>query len=393
MIDQFTQATHEELQRESDLANAGLFERLEGLPHRFDFFHGVRRLESLAASQDYPRIGYSLSRAGDLVHFGQRPFLEFAPRTIDEFSAQPLPECKFNRPVLLVYFLGLFGPNGPLPLHLTQLALERQRQGDFTLTNFANIFQHRFLCFFYRAWSCTRIAADMDRPSHQRFSTFIGSSFGSGAPPVQNRALEFQLGYGNQRPEGSQAEIPPGSQPVAPPAPSAKWTKGSPDWPKLFFAGRLACQTRNAEGLQAIIQDYFGLATEILTFFARWIALPAGGRCNLGASRDACELGESIFLGKDIWDCQMSFRIRLGPLMLADLERMLPGSAGFERLKRWVLEYIGWELRWDVQLVLRKDQVPKTVLGVYGRLGWTTYLKSQPFERHADDLVLAPEEQ
>jgi len=305
------------------------------------------------------------------------------------------------RPAVLVYFSGLFGPNGPLPLHLTQLALDRQRQGDFTLTNFANIFHHRFLCFFYRAWSCTRVAPDLDRPGHQRFATFIASFFGGGSESLQNRAVEFQLDYRHKREGelGGARQSPRatmsnghGRAPwVA--APDGEWHKRTADWPKLFFAGRFSCQTRNAEGLRAIIQDYFQLPTEVLSFFGRWIALPPEALCRLGTSPQASELGLSLIAGESIWDRQMSVRLRLGPMLLGEFQRLLPGGASFERLKRWVFEYIGAELRWDAQLVLRRDQVPETKLGRNGQLGWTTFLKSAPFEEDADALVLIPEEQ
>lgn len=391
MTDEFLNRCQAEFRREAELDQAEIFARLEGLPHQFDFFQAVRRLETWAAELGFPRIGYSQSRAGDPIHFGQRPFLEFAPRTIDFCNRQATDECRFARPVMLVYFLGLFGPNGPLPLRLTQLALERQRRGDYTITNFANALQHRFLCFFYRAWSCTRVAVDLDRPENQRFAGFVASVFGGGALPLQNRALEFQLGYRKKRavPEEPQPAVTPTRHA---PGRNGEWTRRTADWPKLYFAGRLACPTRNAEGLQAIIEEYFQLPALVLTFFGRYIALPPGSVCRLGLTPDASLMGQSLFAGESIWDCQMSFRLRLGPMTLADLERMLPGGASLERLKRWVFEYLSYELSWDVQLILHKDEVPETRLGSTGRLGWTTFLKSRPFEKDADTLVIATEE-
>jgi len=49
-----------------------------------------------------------------------------------------------------------------------------------------------------------------------------------------------------------------------------------PDRAKFYFAGRLVHQTRNAEGLEAIVQDFFGIRTQVLTFFGRWLDLPPG---------------------------------------------------------------------------------------------------------------------
>ena len=39
-----------------------------------------------------------------------------------------------------------------------------------------------------------------------------------------------------------------------------------PDHAKLFFSGRLACQTRNAEGLEAILREYFHIPAEVQPF-------------------------------------------------------------------------------------------------------------------------------
>ena len=58
-----------------------------------------------------------------------------------------------------------------------------------------------------------------------------------------------------------------------------------PDRAKLYFAGRLASQTRNAEGLEAIVQDFFGIRTELLTFVGRWLKLPTGSTCKLVSLR------------------------------------------------------------------------------------------------------------
>ena len=46
----------------------------------------------------------------------------------------------------------------------------------------------------------------------------------------------------------------------------------------------------------------------------------------------------------------------------------------------WVRNYVGEQYSWDVQLVLAKDEVPAMQLGRAGRLGWTTWLKTKPFD-------------
>jgi type VI secretion system protein ImpH len=162
------------------------------------------------------------------------------------------------------------------------------------------------------------------------------------------------------------------------------------DWAKLFYSGRLVCQTRNAEGLGAIVQDYFGMPTQIQTFVGQWLELPPTSICKVGESPASGSLGVTTIVGSRFWDCQLKFRIRLGPMSFAELQRMLPIGKSFRQLKCWVMNYVAEEFFWDMQLVLKAAEVPEISLGQAGLLGWTSWLKSMPFTRDADDVVLNP---
>ncbi len=325
-----------------------LIEKIAKRPYEFDFLRAVRLLE--CQYPDRPRIGYSISPAQDPIRFGQNPSLRFASSMIDELrrtDANPVPR-------LFIHGLGLFGPNGPLPQHYTEYAHARQlHHGDQTFTAFLNVFHHRMMSLFYRAWAANQKPLDLDRPGEQHYAFYIGSFLGLGMESLQER-------------------------------------DAVKDWAKLYFAGRLACQTRNAEGLEAILQDFFEIKAEIQTFVGRWMSLPSDSLCQLGDSPETGSLGLTTIVGSRIWECQLNFRIKMGPMNLADYERMLPHGDAFQRLKYWLLNYVGEHFFWDVQLVLEAGEVPDTCLGRAGRLGWTSWLKTKPFDRDADDLVLVP---
>jgi type VI secretion system protein ImpH len=91
-----------------------------------------------------------------------------------------------------------------------------------------------------------------------------------------------------------------------------------------------------------------------------------------------------------VYECRQKFRIRIGPMTYADFERLLPGGDSLDRLRAWLKNYVGDELEWEAQLVLKKEEVPSAQLGTLGRLGWSTWLKSRPFSRDAEDLILRP---
>ena len=49
------------------------------------------------------------------------------------------------------------------------------------------------------------------------------------------------------------------------------------------------------------------------------------------------------------------------------------------------------ELDWDVRLLLKRDEVPRLILGGGTRLGWTTWLGRRRETTAADDLLVDPE--
>ena len=89
-----------------------------------------------------------------------------------------------------------------------------------------------------------------------------------------------------------------------------------------------------------------------------------------------------------MWSRTDKFRIVFGPLPLPDYLRLLPGGLSFHRLIPIVRNYAGDTLLWDVNIVLKRDEVPPMVLGKQGRLGWTTWLMPRRKQQDAADLYL-----
>ena len=321
---------------------------LQREPYNFDFYQALRRLECVY--REKPRLGESARAAEDPVRLGQRPDLAFAPSSLASFEAGG----DGRLPRLSVLFFGLFGPNGPLPLHLTEYARDRMRNAeDPTFARFADLFHHRMLSLFYRAWANAQPTVNFDRPDSDRFAVYVGSLFGMAMPSLRGRDAVSDL-------------------------------------TKLHYAGPLACQARHAAGLQGVLADFFKIPVEIEEFVGQWVDLPEDGRWRLAESPETGTLGRSATVGARIWECQQKFRIAFGPIGLADYLRLLPGSDSLKRLVALVGNYIGHELTWDVNLILRKQEVPPLVLGGTAQLGWTTWLANRPFERHVDDLLLDP---
>ncbi|HET8707749.1 MAG TPA: type VI secretion system baseplate subunit TssG, partial [Pseudomonadales bacterium] len=152
---------------------------LENEPYRFDFFYTLRRLEALHPK--LPRLGTALKPADEPVRFGQEPDLSFAPATISKYEPGNSKPARME-----VRFFGMFGPNGALPTHLTEYARGRLlNDRDPTFVRFVDIFHHRFIALFYRAWAQAQPTASLDRPKDDRFTAYVGSSFGLSTPHVR----------------------------------------------------------------------------------------------------------------------------------------------------------------------------------------------------------------
>ncbi|WP_084544806.1 type VI secretion system baseplate subunit TssG [Derxia gummosa] len=345
-----------------------LARELAATPWRFDYFMALRRLECTFAR--WPRLGTARLPKDEPLRLGQEPALDFAPAALAGFT--PAEGDRAAR--LTVRFFGLFGPQGPLPLHLTEYAHERRMHyGDATFARFADLFHHRMLLLFYRAWAQAQPTVALDRPGEDRFATYVGSLIGIGVPPARNR-------------------------------------DALPDAVRLHFAALLARQTRNADGLAAMVRGYFRLPASIEEYVGHWLDLPERERSRLGHGFVGRQIGTDVVLGRRVWDRQFKFRLHVGPLTRDEYEDMLPGGKALDELRALLRHYLSFELDWDVRLALRADEVPQVRLGLRtrlprestspsvcagagrpARLGWTTWLGRRRAAVPARDLVLDPE--
>jgi type VI secretion system protein ImpH len=315
-------------------------------PWSWSFYQAIRRLEALY--RDRPRLGRSSRPAQDVIRLAQIPTVEFAPATLAGWD----PAKDGNPARLLVHFFGLFGPDGPLPLHLTEYARDRTRNyRDTSFQHFADVFHHRAMSLFYRAWANSRPTVSFDRPEDDRFALYVGALIGLGMDALHDR-------------------------------------DAMPDLTKLHFAGHLACQTRHAEGLSSILSAFFDVPVRIECFVGTWLAVPDADQTRLGMSPRTAALGRTALLGGHVWSLQHKFRVVIGPVDLVDYRRLLPGGLSFHRLIPIVRNYVGDTLIWDVNLILQREHVPSIRLGREGHLGWTTWLMPRNASVDAADLFL-----
>lgn len=326
----------------ADAANPALQRLLDEVadkPWAFDFFALMRRIDALRPQA--PVLGRGLRPAQELLRLGQVPELDFAPAALARFHREG------PHPRLGVRFLGLMGPHGPLPLHLTEYVRERLHQrNDPTISRFLDVFHHRMLSLFYRAWAETQPVVQQDRPDNDRYAAWLGACFGH-----HRRADAEPVGVLTEH-------------------------------AKLFQAGLIASRSRTPEALTKALRQYFRVPVTLQPHVGHWLTLAEEDRSRLGFARNRtersqvphAELGRSANAGRKVWDRQYRFRLRLGPLTMQQYQDFLPGGTAWAALGEWVKLLAGLDLRWDAQLVLRAPDVPEPRLDRRMRLGLTAWL-------------------
>jgi type VI secretion system protein ImpH len=298
-----------------------------------DFYATVRVLE--AAHRHLPRVGEAARAGEEGISFGQRPSLGFEPAAV--VCVEPQRDGRPQR--VEVSFFGVFGANGPLPLHLTEYAYQRIHHAhDTTLARFADVFHHRLLALLYRTWAVAQPTVSHDRPTQDAFARHVSAL--AAVPRVRN---ETRLD---------------------------RFARSAP--------GPFAGYGRHPEGLEKLVSSYFGCVAKVEEYAGEWLPLPDQYCWRIASSKQDVTslgmLGESTRIGKVVWSRTGKFQLVLGPLSRAAYERLLPGAADAEELVALVQRYVGPELSWDVRLILQHQDLRPTVLGEFGRLGRDAYL-------------------
>ncbi|WP_153102341.1 type VI secretion system baseplate subunit TssG [Paraburkholderia hayleyella] len=305
-----------------------LIEQLHAEPWRFGFLSLLRRI---GAHPGLDPIGTARRPRSEPFRLGQQPSLAFAPSEIARAQAAA------GQLKIRLFSLGMLGPNGPLPLHVTEIAKDREdSRRDSTTVDFLDIFHHRFFTLFYRAWASAQSTAGLDRKNHEQFSFYIASLAGQ------------DIGEISQRP------LPPHA--------------------RLAASAHLVRESRNPDGLRATLEQYFGVPVAIEENVFHWIALDPADQGRMGRPGAAAIMGQGAMLGRVVPDRQHRFRIVIGPLDLGAYLRFTPQGEDLPRLVEWVRTFVGYELEWELELRIKPESAPPVVMGGQQRMGWSGWL-------------------
>src|SRR5687767_12261073 len=213
--------------------NRNLDQELLEEPYRFEFFQAVRLLEKI-----YPQrrpVGRDASPQAEVVRFRTRMALDFPASEIHEITQGFDEAAGQEKSEMFVNFMGMGGPLGVLPTHYTETMIDRARYRDTAMWAFLDIFTHRAVSLFFRAWEKYRFPIQYER-GHDVFTEYLFDFAGLGTKGLRGRmALE--------------------------------------DESLLPYAGLIGQTPHSAVALQQIISDYFEIPAEIVQFYGQWIDL------------------------------------------------------------------------------------------------------------------------
>jgi len=319
-------------------------------PYTFDFFQAVRVLGWLEPGRS--PVGRYSHPQNEVVRFGANPILHFPASAIQSLTEQP-----DAAPAMTVNFMGLIGPLGALPNYITELIAARVRHKDRTLLEFLDLFNHRLTSFFYQAWEKSHFTVAYERDRSDPVTASLFSMIGFGTKGIRNR------------------------QPVE-------------DEAFIHYAGLFGLMPKSPLALESMLGDYFDIPVELEPFIGTWCSLSEPDQCEFGGEvLESTVLGFGAVVGEEIWDQGSRVRLKLGPLSFERYRDFLPTGKAWPALRAIVRSFCGNDLEFEVQLILRREEVPAFELhppaGIAPSLGWHTWLKSgDDFNRNPRDTIL-----
>jgi type VI secretion system protein ImpH len=324
-----------------------LIEYLFAAPQRFEFFRAVQLLERVAIAQRRGATGRGEALSDDAIRLRAGPTLSFPLAEIENITRGE-GECVAE---VEIGFMGLNGASGVLPRHYSELAQREARQKSFALRDFFDLFTHRAAKAHFLAWRKYRLAASFEggnNDANDPITTSLYALIGYGTSGLRDRlAVE--------------------------------------DETLVHYGGLFAQETRSALGLELLLSDYLARRVEVIQFVGRWAPLlPEDWTALATPARpfgNFAQLGANAVAGTRVWDVQGGFRLRLGPLDYPQFAELMPNSPLMNEVVALTRSYVGPDLAFDVELVLRGDAVPACSLSDTGaflpRLGWNTWLHAE----------------
>lgn len=297
---------------------------------RWGLFPVVRGAEARAPG--LPRIGRARRPSQSIADLHQTPTLAFPDSTLSEV------EVKDGRARVGGYWLGLTGPMGPLPSHMTEFAVfERRYAKTRPFGRWLDLLAGRMLQLFFRAWADSQPTVQADRPDDDRFAAQVARLTGATEGVTAHTDLPARA--------------------------------------RVHYAALFASR-RSAAAIEDALSHLLGQQVTILEYQPRWRDIEQEDQTRLG--RQFAGLGGEAMTGRRALVCADAFRVVIRARSRADYEALLPSGPRFGILQEALDAFAPSHLEWDVALEIAGVDVRPARLDARARLGWTGWLGALP---------------
>ena len=286
-------------------------------PTEYDFYQAVYTIERQLSSgkEKQNKVGHDSIPKNELIRFKSDQSLGFPGAPLSKVELRSTSD-KTTAYDMCVSFMGITGTNGVLPQHYTELVLERIKYKDTGMRDFFDLFNHRLLSLYYRAWEKYR----------------------------------FPIGFENY----SEAKPDPFSNVL-------NQLTGNTSSAGKYYAGIFNRKIRNVEGLRQVLNDFTGCEVQIDQFQGKWQQLAESDQTRLGQRSEregqfAC-LGHDACIGSKVWDINSGINITIKVNPKANVNDFLNGGSINRGVKDIVNKYLGTSIQHKLQLELLNKQV------------------------------------
>jgi type VI secretion system protein ImpH len=319
-------------------------------PYRFEFFQAVRLLEKIFPERK--AVGLDAMPHEEIVRFRSHVSFNFPASEIQQLEESIDEHNDEKKLEMYINFMGMVGMSGVMPLPYTELIAARARYKDTAMWAFMDMFSHRMISMFFRAWEKYRFPIGYER-GQDKFTGYLFDIAGLGTSGLRGRM-------------------------------------SLADESLLPYSGLIAQKPHSSNALANILIDYFEVNAKVIQFFGQWLDLDRNSITKLGAENSL--LSRSAIIGTRIWDQQSKFRIVLGAMTFKQFQAFLPNGSAHKALISIVRFMNGLEYDFDFQLKLKAKEVPSCILTTRAKrrpmLGWSSWLKTHPFEEDDDQVIL-----
>ena len=284
-----------------------------------DFWAFVRAMENARPSN--PRLGKAKNPLDENVRFGQQPYLHFPPTDIAEIIEGG--RAAGVDATIILYFFGLLGVNGPMPLEFTNYVFRRSHNHfDNTWRRFLDIIHHRFVTLYYRSYAAGQQAMSFDRKDDDPLSFIIKSLAGfstAGSTPDREEMLI------------------------------------------LRSVAQLSCASKNRAGLEDMLRRLFKFNLAVRDFIPSSGDIPAENRAVLGKKN--ATLGLDAQIGSAYLSITGKFEIQIGPLSFDEYRSFMLDRNGARLLIEAVSLYLDRPMDYSVVFTVRTHTIPLAQLG------------------------------